>query len=784
MSETRDLINDTISVEEVVKHLGLGLGKNGRHLQGNCPAGHASQGGASFCVNTAANYFHCFHCGMAGDVVDLVELVLGLEYEEALRWLAEKFQADFPNRPGGNRPGAEADMRAYYQRASLYDLVFEYGQKLLFEEEGKNALEYLVYERGYAPEKLKQTDWMYFPPDLRIRDQLRKARPEAAEQIKVLKLQGPFEDNFRLAFPYRNRRGAVTGFLKRATSPQGMHVTTHDGKKHEAVRWDSTEGTDRKDLFNLHACKGEKSLILVEGYPDALYLPTQGIKGVAAKGKDLLCKTHVEGLKAHGVEMVTLCFDNGPPDERGEIAGVRKTEKALDLLRGTGIHAFVVDPSCLAPCKDPDQWVKERGIESFKKLLASRVYGSVWRWNRAKSACDLSDLEQWTRARNEGFRCAHELTDASERTFFLETLKTDLALNGGLFDEALREYGAREARKGQEAEYRDLHREIGGLLQEGKLDELERRLQEKVRALRARAPGRVAEPYNLARLQEDMMQTPEGLQTGYESLDQTVRIPAGALTIVAARPSQGKTAFLMNLLLHMVSDNPEKAFFFFSWQEAERRTALKLINILSGPAADAARDLSQIERYIRGGYTGTPAIEKAKQEFQALTGKGRLWIMDVPCIVEDLEEALVTLSGKHNVGAVFMDSLEQIRTKAIYPTRKMELQRISERLRETARALCLPLVLAAQPGTDTENGKPGDLDPLHEAGGLAQDAGLVIALHGSGPDKDREEDKDPHDGTANLRLTVLKNRNGPAGLEAMLCFQRPTLVITERGRGS
>jgi DNA primase catalytic core len=781
MSETRELIKDIVSIEEVLKHLDLGLGKSGRRLQGACPARHAPQGGTSFSVYTTEGFFHCSHCGIAGDVVDLVETVLGLEHREALRWLAERFRPDLLNRLRREGQGPKPDLKAYYQRASLYELVFEHGKKLLFEDEGKNSLEYLVYERGYAPDKLKQTDWMYFPPDLRIRDHLRKVQPQAAEQIKVLKLQGSFEDNFRLAFPYRDRRGAITGFIKWATSPKGISVTTHDGKKHDAVRWDSTNGSDPRDLFNLHACRGEKSLLLVEGYPEAMYFPTQGIKGVAAVGGGQLSRAHVEGLKARGVEMITLCFENDPPDERGEIAGVKNTEKALDLLRGTGIQAFVVPPPSLAPCKDPDQWVKERGIESFKGLLATRVYGSVWRWYRAKSRYELSDLGQWTQAKNEGFGLAEAVTDASERSFLLDTLKKDLGNHGNLFDEALKEHRERQARRWQEAQYRDLHQEMGRLLEEGRLDELGPRLEEKLKELRARDVSRVVEPYTLGRLQEDVLQAPEGLKTGYESLDNTLRIPSGALTIVAARPCQGRTAFLMNLLLNLVSGNPEKSFFFFSLEEARRWVALKLINILGGTTVEEGRNLEQIERYVRGGHTGTPGIEKAKQEFHALTGKGRLWILDGPCIVEDLADTLFTLSEKHEVGAVILDSIEKLKTRAVYPTRRMELRRVFDQLREAAESLRFPWILGARLQADAESSDSLRVDASSEWEETAQEAGLLISVSSASEKKAKEAQASSHDLRVELRLSVLKNRNGPSGWSATLGFDRPTLTVTERG---
>ncbi len=213
-------------------------------------------------------------------------------------------------------------------------------------------------------------------------------------------------------------------------------------------------------------------------------------------------------------------------------------------------------------------------------MLTSRVYGSEWSWSRIVDSYNLSDREEWTRAKNEGFRLAEAITDSSEQHFFLEALRRDLAFNGDLFECALKEHLERQARKEREVGYRELHREMGRLLDEGNLDELDETLEEKLRNLRTKVVSRVAEPYTLGRLQEDMLQTPDELKTGCESLDKIVGIPQGALSIVAARPSHGRTAFLMNLLLNMVAHNEEKAFFFFSYKESRKwRSPLESLRI-------------------------------------------------------------------------------------------------------------------------------------------------------------------------------------------------------------
>ena len=447
MRTANEAIQDVVSIEGVVTGLGLELERRGPHLQGDCPSGHASQGGRCFSVNTEGNFFNCFKCGAAGDAVELVQLVQGLAFDEAVRWIVDTLGGDLPAGSNGGKTTNRPEMKEYYQRAALYDLVYDYGKALLYEAEGKDALECLVYEWGYQVEQLKQSDWIYFPPDQRIKDYLRKLQPEAGEQIVGLKLQGSYGDNFRMAYPWRDRWGTITGFTKTVPGPKGVDLTTHDGKKHQGVRWDSTVDSDKHDLFNVQSSKGEKGVIVVEGHSDALYLSAFGLKGVVAVGGGLLSGLHVAGLKAQGVEMATLCFDPASPDGNGEGSDGGKAEKALEVLRKAGLQQFVVDPASLAPHGTPGEWLKEKGADAFRELLTTRAYGSEWCWRRIAARYNLLDREEWTRAKNEGFRVAEAITDPSEQHFFLEALRRDLAFNGDLFECALKEHVERQIHK-------------------------------------------------------------------------------------------------------------------------------------------------------------------------------------------------------------------------------------------------------------------------------------------------------------------------------------------------
>jgi DNA primase len=346
-----------IPILDVVQALG-GLGLNGK-LQGDCPTGHDSENHKCFSIDVKDNIWSCFHCnvGRGSSVIDLVMVVENKTFPEALAWFGENFNINGKvHKTVEANPVEKVNLEEIYAKDALYSLIFEKGKELLYTDIGKIALDYLVEARGYAIENLKESDWIYFPSDKEIRVYLLKMQPDAKAQIAKLGLQGAGGDNFRLAFPYRNRDGFITGFVKRATEPKG--ITIGDS---ENVRYDSTKGLTKDDLFNLCNCREYKELLIVEGYPDALYLPTLDFKNIVAIGQGALGVKHVDGLKALGIAKVTICLDN-------DKAGIENTPKAVEKFKDSGIQVYTMNPTLMGAHKDPDEFVKANGIEAFIEL--------------------------------------------------------------------------------------------------------------------------------------------------------------------------------------------------------------------------------------------------------------------------------------------------------------------------------------------------------------------------------------------------------------------------------
>lgn len=371
-----------IPIEKVVDRLGLQLHRSGSNLQGNCPTGHPSKSERCFNINLSNNLYYCFSCRIGGDVISLVEEVKKLPFARSIEWLAKEFSVhhDIDLSSIEYKKLSDEEMAAEERSlvlTSYYEPAFEWMHELLFQEQGKEALNYLVNERKYDVEVLKKSEFCFFPNVGEIRKYLKDKFPEKPEQIDNLPLNGAYGDKFRVSAPYRNIDGRITGFVKRATSPKGIII---DGKE---VRWDSTKGLSKKDLFNFDKVQSQETILIVEGYPDAIYFSALGMDNITAVGQGILTENHIEGLKSSKIKNVIISFDN-------DDVGPRNTRDAVELINNKSkIVPFVLDPQLLSPHKDPDEYVKANGIEAFQLLLKKSEKGLIWLAKQISNDCDI-----------------------------------------------------------------------------------------------------------------------------------------------------------------------------------------------------------------------------------------------------------------------------------------------------------------------------------------------------------------------------------------------------------
>jgi len=423
-----EYLKKKISIEEVARKLGVQLTTKGNEKVGMCPSGHPSKSGTSFSINNKKQLFYCYNCEVGGSSIELVSLAKGIKPAQVLNWLKREFNLsdDFDLLRKGYREKTDEGNQKEQElktRDFLLEKVVEIGKRLLYEPEGEETLKYLINERKYELQKLKETEFMYFPKSYVLKEYLYEEYSEMSQQIKQLKLNGYFGDNFRLAFPYKNKDGMISGLLKRSIKPNGEDITTYDGKEHEEQRWDSTAGTSKDDLFGLDKIEKTDTLIILEGYPDAIYLPTLGLTNVVAIGQGALGKKHLNALKYKGIKNIILALDN-------DGVGPKNTETAIELLLGQiNIRVVVINPNDLGNHKDPDEFVRENGVEEFKSVVSKAISAEKWLIRRIFSKYNVqSDLEK-QKAIDETLEFSKKIKNEILKESIIDELVTQTGLN-------------------------------------------------------------------------------------------------------------------------------------------------------------------------------------------------------------------------------------------------------------------------------------------------------------------------------------------------------------------
>lgn len=296
-------------------------------------------------------------------------------------------------------------------------------------------------------------------------------------------------------------------------------------------------------------------------------------------------------------------------------------------------------------------------------------------------------------------------------------------------------------------------------------------------------------PMSFTTLLEDIASLPPAYKTGYSSLDKFIGFTPGAITLVAGRPSHGKTTFMFNLLLEMSRIYKDENFYFFTYEEPVRNISIKLLNRLvatdlSGYYGEI-RDLSKptnyefLKSYIKNRRADIPEIEEGKRQLQDLVDSQRIKVIDKNYSVEELYSLISYCKNKERIGGVFIDYIQRMRTDRKTQDKRTEIAHISDQVLQIAKDTGLPLILGAQLNRDAK-AKP-TLENLKEAGNLEEDANTVLSVYNESREKDENSEGLSYKGSREVELEIkaLKNREGEVNQTATLIFDKYTGVIKD-----
>jgi replicative DNA helicase len=224
------------------------------------------------------------------------------------------------------------------------------------------------------------------------------------------------------------------------------------------------------------------------------------------------------------------------------------------------------------------------------------------------------------------------------------------------------------------------------------------------------------------------------------------------LIIVAARPSMGKTAFVLSVARNAAIDH-EKAIGFFSLEMSSQQLVLRLICAEARVDAQAVRTGRLPEEQWRHLSTRIGKLYNAK-----------IFIDDTPALsVLELRAKARRLRAEHNVSMIIIDYLQLMQGPKNAPSREQEISTISRSLKALAKELNIPVVALSQlnRAVEVSADKRPMLANLRESGAIEQDADVVLFIHRPEKYNIMEEGGKSTQGIA--EIIIGKQRNGPTG---------------------
>jgi len=359
----------------------VSLKKKGKNYWGCCP--FHNENTPSFSVTPDKGFFYCFGCQTGGNVFNFLMKVENITFIEAVKLLAKKLNISLPEKEKSPREQArDQELAKIYQ---VNERARDFFHACLTKTNyGRPAREYLA-NRGLSSEMIDFFKLGFAPPSW---DKLSLTFSERGIALDILLKSGlaaartsgdGVYDRFRnrIMFPISDVRGRVVGFGGRVL----------DDSQPKYLNTPETEVFNKRHvLFGFeHAFKYIRDagqVVIVEGYMDVIALYSQGIKNVVASLGTAFTPEQARHLIKLNAELL-FSYDS-------DAAGQRATVRALDTVRSLGAAIKIVS---IPDGKDPDEYIRKHGCNSFGTLLTSAQPLLDYQLDRALKGDDFSTVQ-------------------------------------------------------------------------------------------------------------------------------------------------------------------------------------------------------------------------------------------------------------------------------------------------------------------------------------------------------------------------------------------------------
>lgn len=433
-TEDIDLLIDSLKIEEVVGEF-VELKKAGANYKGLCPFHPDTT--PSFMVSPSKNICKCFVCGAGGNPISFYSQYKKISFLEAIEELSKKY--GIPIKGIDNNSIKQQDNYEKY-----YEIMREahnFYKDMIFSNQGRVALEYLA-GRKLNPKIIKENG-LGFAPDRwsELNDYLLSKGYESKDLLKLgLIKEGENGNNYdvfrnRIMFPIYSTKGEVIAF--------GGRTLEKDKETPKYINSPDTPIFKKgKNLYGLERSgiiRKKNYAMLMEGYMDVLSAYIYGFDVALAPLGTALTEEQGILLKKYTSNII-LSFDSDAP-------GQAATERAGLILKSLGFNIRILK---LEGAKDPDEYLKQFGKESFLKCVKNSVEIFDFLFSYYLKEYDLSNMmskQNFINRFKEFFQC---VDTELEKILYLDRLSKELEIEKDILKDILIDKNRKKSRKFEE----------------------------------------------------------------------------------------------------------------------------------------------------------------------------------------------------------------------------------------------------------------------------------------------------------------------------------------------
>lgn len=712
--------------------------------------------------------------GEALNLIKYVEQRDSVNFITALKTLAKVAGIQLPNNSNFN----EEYFKKERESTTIREAANSYFCFCLEKSTAAKQTRDYLSSRGYSPADIEGMELGYIPSQDELNQYLNKYYTEA--QIKTaLNLNKRIGTTHSLTIPFRSGNN-LKGFKFRT-------IGEEKPKYLNSTNLDKVGG-----FFNLSGLKRDKELVIMEGELDSLHSSIKGIDNVVSTGGDTINKEQVRNAKKKGANKFILCFDY----EKGkEEKSYKATKKAIDIILKEDCTVFVAQlPDIGKPKTDPDSLIKEKGVEALQEALSDslphylftlhNIYQKISKKGELSSKDITYFLEEIVTAGGALKPIERDLYSTS--FLKLKGIKS-LGISKESLEATLEELRYKKDREEQNKGLADLLKSSLQLQKEGKiieaLEELGKQSKQLITQDKKNEFEKLLIPVKEEGVKERLSNKPESLITNLSIGEEAILLPSGAISILAAPTSHGKTTLLLNLLINVAIEYPKKQFHLFSYEEDKDSIIANCLNTFIGENLSGNNRRTIKSYYATGSEqyfsNGMAQIFKEQKEafFKELIETNRINIHYVDYSSDLLAGAITFLKDKTNIGGVFIDYMQLLKKEeGKYNSRQEELKIICLDFKDLAVATGLPITLGAQFNREVVNQLIVHATKIGEAGDIERIANLILGFWNNDFEpigtkgEIQEIEKRGMSKPNTIYSKILKNRGGRVGEDGLLNY--------------